>query len=518
MVDSEQMMRRQKVLADFGEFALRSGDLDAVLTEACRLVAEALGTGRAKILEIQEDGQCLFVRAGVGWKLDIVGHLRLPMSERSSETYSINEGKPVITQDIAKEERFEVPEFMKEAGVVALANVPIFVPGGQAFGLLQVDDTKPRAFSEEDTEFLRTYATLLGPVIDRLHKVRTLHRQEESFRLIVENTLDYAIVLTDAEDRITEWTPGAQAVFGWTADEIKGQYSAILFTPEDREAGEDRKEIETARREGFAPNVRWHLHKDGSRVFIEGVVRALRESNGELRGFLKIGQDVTERIQAEERLRESERHAKLLLAELQHRVRNTLAVVRSIARRTVQTSESVEDYAMHLEGRIDAFARVQAAVTRTPDAGLELTTLVADTLLSVAAQEGERVRHIKGPNVRLQAKAAETVALAIHELATNAVKYGALSAEQGRIEVEWTIEESPEQPRLVLRWTETGVRLSGEKPTRRGFGTELIERILAYDLGGEANLEFTPDGLHCTISLPATGDLVLENAQPARRS
>nr|WP_281352067.1 PAS domain S-box protein [Microvirga makkahensis] len=345
-----------------------------------------------------------------------------------------------------------------------------------------------------------------------------MHRQEESFRLIVENTLDYAIVLTDAEDRITEWTPGAQAVFGWTADEIKGQYSAILFTPEDREAGEDRKEIETARREGFAPNVRWHLHKDGSRVFIEGVVRALRESNGELRGFLKIGQDVTERIQAEERLRESERHAKLLLAELQHRVRNTLAVVRSIARRTVQTSESVEDYAMHLEGRIDAFARVQAAVTRTPDAGLELTTLVADTLLSVAAQEGERVRHIKGPNVRLQAKAAETVALAIHELATNAVKYGALSAEQGRIEVEWTIEESPEQPRLVLRWTETGVRLSGEKPTRRGFGTELIERILAYDLGGEANLEFTPDGLHCTISLPATGDLVLENAQPARRS
>jgi PAS domain S-box-containing protein len=509
LVDQEQMMQRQKVLADFGEFALRSDDLNEVLTEACRLVAEALGTGRAKTLEIQEDGQVLFVRAGVGWKPDIVGHLRLPMSERSSETYSIKEGKPVVTQDISKEERFEVPDFMKEEGVVALANVPIFVPGGQPYA-------KPRSFGEEDTEFLRTYATLLGPVIDRLHKVQTLRSQEESFRLIVENTLDYAIFLTDAEDRITEWPPGAEAVFGWTSDEAKGQYSAILFTPEDREAGEDRKEVETARREGSAPNVRWHLHKNGTRVFIEGSVRPLRESNGEVRRFLKIGQDVTARKQAEERLRESERQAKLLLAELQHRVRNTLAVVRSIARRTAQTSESVEDYAMHLEGRIDAFARVQAAVTRTPDAGIDLTNLVADTLLSVGAQEGERVRHIKGPSVRLQAKAAETVALAMHELATNAVKYGALSSEQGSIAVEWSIEKTPEQLRLVLRWTETGVKLSGEKPTRRGFGTELIERTVAYDLGGEASLEFTPDGLHCTISLPATGGLIVEDAEPVR--
>jgi PAS domain S-box-containing protein len=516
LVDHEQMIFRQRVLADFGEFALRSDDLDEVLTEACRLVGEALGTKRAKILEIQEEGQWLFVRAGVGWRPEIVGHMRIPTSERTSEAYSIKEAKPVITQDITKEERFDVPPFMKEEGVVALANVPIFVPGGQPYGLLQVDDTKPRTFGEEDIEFLRTYATLLGPVIDRLHKVRTLHSQEESFRLIVENTLDYAIFLTDAEDRITEWPPGAEAVFGWTADEIKGQYSAILFTPEDREVGEDRKEIETARREGFAPNVRWHLHKDGSQVFIDGSVRPLRESNGEVRGFLKIGQDVTERRRAEESLRESERQAKLLLAELQHRVRNTLAVIRSIARRTAQTSESVEDYAMHLDGRIDAFARVQAAVTRTPHTGLDLANLVADTLLSVGAQEGERVRHIEGPNVRLQAKAAETVALAIHELATNAVKYGALSAEQGGIAVEWSIEEAPEQPRLVLRWIETGVKLSGETPTRRGFGTELIERTLAYDLGGKASLDFTPDGLHCTISLPATDDLILEDAQPVR--
>jgi GAF domain-containing protein len=204
MPDLEQMVRRQKVLADFGEFALRSDSLNEVLTEACRLVGDAMGTRRAKVLEIQDDGQSLLVRAGVGWSSDVVGRVRLGMTERSSESFSIEVGKPVITQDINKEDRFGVPAFMKEAGVVALANVPIFLPGGQAYGLLQVDATEPREFGPEDTEFLRTYATILGPVIDRLRKLRQLRTTEERFRVIVENARDYAIFVADPEDRITD--------------------------------------------------------------------------------------------------------------------------------------------------------------------------------------------------------------------------------------------------------------------------------------------------------------------------
>ena len=313
MLDSQQLIKRQHVLADFGEFALRTENLDEVLTEACRLVGEALGTERAKILEIQQDDQSLLVRAGVGWKPDIVGRLRLPMREHSSETFSIKAGKPVITQDINKEERFEVPAFMKDAGVVALANVPIFLPGGRPYGLLQVDNTEPRDFGPEDAEFLRTYAAILGPVIDRLHKVRELKGTEQRFRLIVETARDYAIFLSDAEDRITDWLPGAEAVFGWTAGEAVGQLGSLLFTPEDRDAGEDGKEIETARVHGVAPNRRWHLRKDGARVFIDGSVTALRDDNGQLSGFLKIGQDVTERRRIEEELRESEARQRALI-------------------------------------------------------------------------------------------------------------------------------------------------------------------------------------------------------------
>jgi two-component sensor histidine kinase len=180
MPDREEMVKRQKVLADFGEFALRNEDLDEILTEACRLVGEALGTDLAKVLEIEQDGKSVFMRAGVGWKPGYVGKVHLPMRERSSETYSIRVAKPVVTQDIDKEDRFELPDFLKEHGAVAIVNVPIFLPGGKPYGLLQVDSRECRDFGEEDIAFLRTYATILGPVIDRLHKTYSLKEALEA--------------------------------------------------------------------------------------------------------------------------------------------------------------------------------------------------------------------------------------------------------------------------------------------------------------------------------------------------
>ncbi|MGI4794661.1 MAG: PAS domain S-box protein [Janthinobacterium lividum] len=325
MSEHAHIMGRLQVLADFGDFTLHSDNLDDILTEACRLVADALGTSRAKILEIQEKGQSLLVRAGVGWGPGIVGHTRLPMAERSSETFAIKAGEPVISQDISKEDRFELPPFLKEAGVVALANVPIFLPGRRAFGLLQVDAGEPRTFGPEDTQFLRTYATVLGPVIDRLLQVRDLRESQERFRLTVEAALDYAIFVADPQDRITDWLPGAEAVFGWTAAEAVGQPSAIIFTPEDRESGQDRKEAEMACAEGTAPNVRWHIRKDGLRVFIEGSTRALRDADGRLTGFLKIGQDVTGRRAAEERLHEGEAALRRLNETLETQVEGRTA-------------------------------------------------------------------------------------------------------------------------------------------------------------------------------------------------
>ena len=208
--------------------------------------------------------------------------------------------------------------------------------------------------------------------------------------------------------------------------------------------------------------------------------------------------DGSARLEAENaRLRER-------LAATQHRVRNTLAVIRSLARRSAETSETVEAYATHLDGRIGAFARIQGALLRDPGEGLGLGSLVADSLLSVLAREGRRAR-IEGPEVALKARAAETLGLALHELATNAVKFGALGWPRGRIAVTWEVvryrDTQGGEPRLVLDWVETGAP-APVACARQGFGMQLLERTLAYEFGARTTVAFNPEGLACRIDLP----------------
>ncbi len=167
----------QAALAAFGEFALEARDLDAVLNEACRLVSEALGTDFAKVIERQDDGRSLFIRAGIGWKPGIVGVLSLPVEADGGTIFAIEQAVPVVAHDLADEQRFAVPRFLIDHGVRALANVQI--PGADGrppFGVLEVDSLRPRAFDAADTDFLRTYANLLGAAIERWRAMAELER------------------------------------------------------------------------------------------------------------------------------------------------------------------------------------------------------------------------------------------------------------------------------------------------------------------------------------------------------
>jgi len=338
-------------------------------------------------------------------------------------------------------------------------------------------------------------AVLFEDITARKATGEALRESEERFGRIVERARDYAILRIDPAGRIVEWFPGAEAVFGWRGDEAIGQPFSFIFTEPDRLAHVPETEVETARRRGVAPDIRWHCRKDGSRVYIDGTLTPLTAEDGSLSGYLKIGQDVTERHAADERQR-------LLLAELQHRVRNTLAVVRAIARRTAQNSKSVEEMGAHLDGRLDAFARVQAMVTRSADGGVDLTSLVEDELLVHATREGEHLS-ISGPNVMLIPKSAETVSLALHELTTNAVKYGALGAVEGRVRVDWEIAGE----RLKLVWAETGLPAPLSPPASEGFGLELLQRVVPYELQAETQVEFRPEGLLFGLSMPLKGNL-----------
>jgi len=184
-----ELLRQQTILARFGELALRSDDLGEILTESCRLVGEALGTDLAKVVELQEDGQTLLVRAGVGWKPGVVGVATIKAADDTSEGHALKTGKPLISPDIATETRFKYPPFLTENGVRAVANVIIIIIGGKGrppYGILQIDSRTPREFTEADTAFLSGYANLLAATVDRLRVIGELRGGEARRRVALE--------------------------------------------------------------------------------------------------------------------------------------------------------------------------------------------------------------------------------------------------------------------------------------------------------------------------------------------
>lgn len=483
MADIHDLLSRQRTLADFGEFALRSDRLDDVLREACRLVAAAMGTRSATVLEIEKDGS-LLVRARVGRAENLAGTTRPPSPGAPSEADAIARQRPVV---------------VREPGVAERASAPILLPGGEAFGLLEIESSEPRNFQDDDHQFLKTYATILGPVIDRLRKISELRSAELRFRLIVEQTLDYSIFLTDAENRIVEWLPGAEAAFGWTAEEAKGREGSLIFTEEDIEAGADREEIDAARRHGSTPDQRWHKRKDGSLVFIDGFVTALKAGD-EVQGFMKIGRDMSDRRQAEERQR-------VLLGELQHRTRNILAVVKSIAWRTAAASRSVDEFSARFKRRLDALARVNAMLSQLDqNARITFDELIRTEIQAHGAEDGPGQQvTLDGPTgIRLRSSNVQTLALGIHELATNAVKYGGLSDPAGRLHVAWRlIPREGGGECLHVVWEETApTRIDPTAIGRGGYGRELIERALPYQLRAATHYDMRPEGVRCTLTLP----------------
>jgi len=328
--------------------------------------------------------------------------------------------------------------------------------------------------------------------ISEVVRVQTaLMESEARYRMIVESATDYAIISMDAERRITGWNPGASNIFGWSEKEMLGKSSDEIFTAEDRAAGAPEAEAVEALRQGRASDIRWHVTRDGQGLWGAGVLMPLSDP---ARGFVTILHDRTQD-------REHEERQKLLMAELQHRVKNILAVVRSIASRTLENTEDLDDFSAHFDGRLRALARTQNVLTRANVGRIDLEELVSEELLSHASQAQNQVE-ISGPRISLRDRAAEIFALALHELATNAVKYGALSLPKGHISVTWRVLKAADGGRLSLDWRETGVPALDPSPDRHGFGRDLIERGLPYELGAATSLEFLPGGVHCTIELP----------------
>jgi two-component sensor histidine kinase/CHASE1-domain containing sensor protein len=220
-------------------------------------------------------------------------------------------------------------------------------------------------------------------------------------------------------------------------------------------------------------------------------IRPLGPNVGPPTSLVASAVDVTDR-------HEGEQTQRLLMRELDHRMKNTLQVIQAVIRRTARAQSSVRGFETSLLGRVGAMSRTHDLLARERWLGAELGTVIQEEIGSF--DSGGAIR-TEGPNVRLNPRAALSVALAIHELGTNAAKYGALSASDGTITLDWRIERSGKEPMLELRWIELGGP-PVSVPENRGFGSMLIERSIAYELDGQASLDYRHEGVVCIISVP----------------
>jgi two-component system CheB/CheR fusion protein len=349
-----------------------------------------------------------------------------------------------------------------------------------------------------------------GAVTD-IHNQRVameaLQQGETRFRSLVEGVPQ--LVWRAVDGGRWTWSSPQWTAYTGLSEEASRQLGWLrAFHPDDRGAA----------------RLAWSRAVAGEPLDIEGRIYHKRErrhrhfrtrampvigENGEVVEWLGTSTDVDDLLELQAR-------QTTLLSELQHRVRNLLTMIRSVVRRSLIEGQSAEDYVQHLEGRLAAMARTQVLLTRKTNAGIELEDLIRDELVAQVADD-KRVT-IAGPSVMLGAKAAEVLALAIHELATNSLKYGALDRPSATIEINWVVERRRAERWLRLSWRESGVPIVEAAPRRVGFGTELITERVPYELRGDGEMALSPGGLHCTVSFPLSqGQSLLVSDPPELR-
>ncbi|MEZ2329699.1 PAS domain S-box protein [Mesorhizobium sp. RCC_202] len=319
----------------------------------------------------------------------------------------------------------------------------------------------------------------------------------ERLAAIVQSS-DDAIISKDLDDIITSWNKGAERLFGYAPDEIIGK-SILTLIPPSRH-GEEAGILErVGRGEHIDHYETVRRRKDGSLVWVSLTISPLKDDRGKVIGASKIARDMTERRRADE-------HRKILIGELNHRVKNTLAVIQSIASQTLNSSATMAEAREAFGSRLINLAKAHDVLTRESWASARLVEIVADT---VKPHAGENRFRIEGPDVHLTPSVALAISMALHELSTNAAKYGALSNDRGRVVIVWRLEGEGDKRRLTLRWEESGGPPVG-KPKRKGFGSRLIERALAMELGGNVSVAYESAGVVCVIDapMPAGRDLL----------
>jgi PAS domain S-box-containing protein len=354
---------------------------------------------------------------------------------------------------------------------------------------------RSRAFPRRDAEgrIVKWYGTT-EDIHDRRLAERALRDSEARQRAMIAATPD-CVMLVARDGRLLDMNPaGLGMIEAQDFATVAGADIRKVVVPEHRAAWQANHE-----RVCRGERLSWEfdiIGLNGTRRRMETHAVPLALPDGTT-AQLAVTRDVTARKRAEE-------HQLLMINELNHRVKNTLATVQSIAAQTLRNAPTMEAAREGFEGRLMALSRVHDVLTRENWESANLREIVAEAIAPFRSIGEQRFR-VSGPRVHLMPRMALALAMALQELVTNAVKYGALSNQTGEIRLTWTVDPDSSPARLHLVWQEVG----GPPvlaPSRRGFGSRLIERSLAQDLGGEVRIDFAPDGVVCIVDAPLPSD------------
>jgi PAS domain S-box-containing protein len=382
------------------------------------------------------------------------------------------------------------PDFdeSRRSNIRAVQSTPLVSSSGQLLGMISTHWRGPHQPTERSLQRLDVLARQAADLIERNKIEAALRESNAQLQLlasIVESS-DDSIITSDLDGIITGWNEAAERVFGYTGEETVGKPFTILIPPQrhDEEPailnrvrrGERIRHYETVRQ-----------RKDGSLIDISLTVSPVKNIQGQIVGASKIARDITERKRNDE-------HIATLAREAEHRTKNILATVLAIV--NLSHSDTPDGLKGAIEGRINALAKVHGLFVESRWKGAELSSLAQQELAPYL--RGNEVRaDIDGPPLLLEPNTAQTVAMTLHELATNAAKYGALSVVNGRVEVKWSLAANNQ---LILTWTEEGGP-TAEKPTRQGLGIRVMEGMI-HQHKGDLRLDWRAEGLTCEIILP----------------
>ncbi len=599
--------------------------------DAVRLASTLCGAPIALVSLVDADRQWFKARVGFA-------PAQTPI-DQSVCAHSLAGGDLLVIPDLRADPRTRDNGLVTRAPHLRFyAGAPLRDSDGTALGTLCVMDVEPRpsGLTPSQADALRALARQVMSLLELRRIVRLrdaaieardgalqrLAASEGRYRAVFESAIDYAIVVTDLEGRVTNWNEGATRILGWTPAEMIGRPIALFFTPEDRASGVLAKEMGGALSVGRGIDERWHLRRDGERFWANGEMMALRDEAGAAIGFIKILRDRTEQKRSALALQTSEANLRTILdtvplgilfaeapsgrivggnaraasilgrslvgapgererfafhadgrpiaadeyplakvlagapdatleahyrrpdgtmvwidivgapvraddgtvkgvvvavadidarkraeamqgllnGELSHRMKNLLAMVQAIARQTMRGTADLATMRETLSDRLVALGKAHDILIE----GASDHTGLAAVLRGGVGLHDEGIGRFSyaGPDVVIDGKAVMPLSLMLHELSTNAAKYGALSGAEGRVGLDWSIlpgEGGPGGLRLV--WRETGGP-AVTPPVRKGFGSWIIERGLTDQVGGTISLDYAPGGLVCTLEAP----------------